>query len=210
MAGRTRAGSITGLPKPPPDPDAERARLLARWLLEIATKLETPESQRAAAIDPERFDPVKQARAVATAERATVARMHEAWLALGADNQLQRDALRRELLLDACRAHGLSLRQMRGREGVVPNIDETLSQMAEQAFSALVPELASQVEKHASLVAALVKAHADNVGGRGKHAGSSVADTAEKLCKAMGFPAEYDSVKNTARRRRRQKKPPGQ
>ncbi len=175
--------------------DVVKARRLAHLLTQLADKIEKPRADLEAEIDSDRYDVKKQADAVVLAARTVIQRLHDAWRGLDASQGVELDARRRETLLENCRLMGATLRTMKPQLGG-PDLEAGLTDAAIGTYADDVPKHRALVNKHRALVVGLIRSHARKPGAQ------PVARAAEDLCDALGFPANYDSIKRVARRQR--------
>lgn len=168
---------------------ANRARALAAYFERLAAALEGnwPEPKKA------------RVRSVIDRAYGVVMGHHH-------DNSEARAARMREDLIGRAKKNGEMLRD----KGIpdswrTPEAYANYAALVIEGFSNWAPENAERVGACREQIIALIRAVAENTGGRSKRPSKTVSEATEELCDAMGWPASAETVNRTRRRR----KPPG-
>lgn len=175
------------------DPDANRARALARALEDAARALESMNASEAHQADAREF-----VRTVATVIAG-----------LAASNREERASRRREKLMDLCRSSSRILRghtrsplwAEQGTEAI-----ETSAGVVEDKFRSLEPDAPEFTEEQRSALKLLLRSMTENRG-RLRFNNIPVPTATEALFDAMGWPANVGTATRTARRRRSRSAP---
>jgi len=196
-AGRRETRSVKAQK---PDLDVMKARRLAGLLTALADKLERPRAELEEGIDPERYDVKTQVDASLASARETIGRLHDTWTGVDSKHTPTLASQRRGALLSACLQAStlLTLKVPAGSKR--SSSEDGAVDLALEIYSTDLPEHAALARASRVLVRDVLRAHA-----RAKGA-PKLAEAIESLCDAMGFPADYDSVKKSDQRARRRAK----
>jgi hypothetical protein len=170
--------------------DARKAEHLAECLTRIAKRIRRP-----ADLPPEKGPCTDE-------EAAEHAAKLQKLLAVLRDEPPIRNETPRDTLLALCQHAGTPPRELSAHEL------KALSRGIAKEYALRFPGDRALVSKMLPKIAALVAAHARNTGGKGKRTGVAVTNAVNALTDQMGYPADRDTIRRTARRRATQARKP--